>query len=123
MFHTFVLSGDKEQDISNIHQSYKSVCGKFPQKQYPEYTGPRPEISALEANILKALYALNDLATPKEISALAKIEDLKQEALDFLVEKEVLARYERLEDNKRVTRYKITVLGSGCLFHLMPTIS
>jgi len=123
VFHTFVLSGDKEQDINNIHQSYKSVCAKFPNKQYPEYTGPRPEISALEANILKALYALNDLATPKEISALAKIEDLRLEMLDFLVEKDVLERYERIEDGKTVTRYKITVLGSGCLFHLMPTIS
>lgn len=122
VFHTFVLSNDKEKDIKNIHQSYKSVCGKFPQKQYPEYTGPRPEISALEANVLKALYAFNDLATAKEISALAKIEELTQDMLDFLVEKDVLARYEVVEENKTVVRYKITVLGSGCLFHLVPSI-
>lgn len=123
VFHTFVLSGNKEQDIANIHQSYKSVCARYSHKQYPEYTGPRPEISALEASILKAMYALNDLATPKEISALAKIEEITQEMLDFLVEKGVLARYEREENNKTVIRYKITVLGSGCLFHLVPTLA
>jgi hypothetical protein len=69
------------------------------------------------------MYALNDLATPKEISALAKIEEITQEMLDFLVEKGVLARYEREENNKTVIRYKITVLGSGCLFHLVPTLA
>jgi len=122
VFHAFDLSGDQERDIANLQESYKSVCGKFPAKQFPVYSGPRPSISPVETRILSALYALRGQATKAEISAKAKFEELTTEMLDFLQSKGVLERFEVRENGTSITRYQITVAGSGCLFHLAPSL-
>lgn len=69
VFHTYTLTGNKEIDICSIQASYKKIQGKFPAKQYPEYTGPMPELSDLEAKILKAVYSAKGVATRLDIAA------------------------------------------------------
>ena len=122
VFHSFDLTGDKEKDIANLQESYASVCGKFPSQQYPAYRGPLPEISALETAVLRALYKFKGHATQAEILAKSKLEVVTAQMLDFLVDKGVVERVEVLENGERVTRYHITVAGSGCLFHMAPTL-
>lgn len=122
VFHAFELTGNKEKDIANLQESYKSVCGRFPDQQFPLYRGPLPSISRAETSVLKALYALKGQATQAEIKAKAKFEDLSGQMLDFLVDKGVIERIEVLENGSPVTRYTITRAGSGCLFHLAPSL-
>ncbi|TNC79814.1 MAG: acyltransferase [Oleiphilus sp.] len=122
VFHAFELTGDKDKDIANLQESYKSVCGRFPDQQFPVYSGPLPTITARETSVLKALYALKGQATQAEIKAKARFEDLSGQMLDFLVDKGVIERLEVREGGKLVTRYTITVAGSGCLFHLAPSL-
>lgn len=122
VFHSFDLTDDKEADIANIQESYKSVCGRFPNEQFPVYGGPLPEISAREARVMKAVFALKGMATHAEISAKARFEELTGDMLDFLVEKGILEQTQSLEEGQVVTRYKLTVAGNGCLFHLAPSL-
>lgn len=122
VFHSFDLTDDKEADIANIQESYKSVCGRFPKEQFPIYGGPLPEISAREARVMKAVFALKGMATHAEISTKARFEELTGDMLDFLVEKGILEQTQSLEDGQVVPRYKLTVAGNGCLFHLAPSL-
>ncbi|WP_218944227.1 1-acyl-sn-glycerol-3-phosphate acyltransferase [Marinicella rhabdoformis] len=69
VFHTYKLTGNKEEDIRSIQESYKKIHGKFPELQFPEYTGPMPELSDMEAKILKAVYSAKGVATRLDISA------------------------------------------------------
>jgi len=45
VFHTYQLTDDKKKDIAAIQASYESIHAKFPETQYPHYTGPIPDIS------------------------------------------------------------------------------
>ncbi len=63
VFHTYHLTDNKEEDIRSIQESYKKVRGKFPALQFPKYTGPMPELSDLEAVILKTVYSAKGMAT------------------------------------------------------------
>ena len=123
VFHSFDLTDDKEADIANIQESYKSVCARFPADQFPAYGGPLPEISAREARIMKAMFSLKGMATQAEIAAKAKFEEASTEMLDFLVEKGILERCESKDGDKLINRYKLTVAGNGCLFHLAPHLN
>lgn len=115
VFHALPTSDNKDADIANIQESYKSVCGRFPDEQYPVYKGPLPEISAREARIMQALFSLKGMATQAEISAKMKFEELSSEVLDFLVEKGIL---ERVDNQGAEQQYRLTVVGNGCWFHL-----
>lgn len=119
VFHTFTLTDNKEKDIATIQESYKSVCGKYPEKQFPPYTGPVPEFSAMEARVIQALHTLKGNATKAEIAAKTRLDELTTEMLSFLVEKGIL---ERCTDNPegKATKYRLTTAGNAFLFHLQP---
>jgi DNA-binding HxlR family transcriptional regulator len=71
---------------------------------------------------MKAMYSFKGKATQAEISARAKLEELSTEMLDYLVEKGILERDEYNEEGRLTSRYKLTVTGSGYLFHLAPSL-
>lgn len=125
VFHTYhltdnSLAGNKEEDIRSIQESYKKIRGKFPALQFPEYTGPMPELSELEARILKAIYSAKGVATRLEITAKLKAQKLSIAMLDFLIEKGVL---EKVNDNNSEPNYRLTFAGKGCLLHLYPALN
>ncbi|TDR22560.1 1-acyl-sn-glycerol-3-phosphate acyltransferase [Marinicella litoralis] len=119
VFHTFHLTGDKDGDIRSIQESYKKVRGKYPDLQYPEYTGPVPELSDLEAKVLKAVYSAKGVATQLEIAAKLKAQKLSIAMLDFLVDKGVLEK--KPADSDQI-HYQLTFAGRGCLLHLFPAL-
>lgn len=123
VFHTYQLTDNKTTDISAIQASYKSIYGRFPDTQYPSYSGPIPEISDKEARIMSALYSFKEAATHAEIAAKAKFEELSTEMLDFLIEKGVLEQIRKTEAGKTVLTYRLTLAGNGCLLHLRPTLA
>jgi hypothetical protein len=120
VFHTYQLTDNKEEDISAIQESYKKVRGKFPALQYPEYTGPMPELSDLEAMILKTVYLAKGVATRLDIATKLKAHKLSIAMLDFLIEKGVL---EKTNGNEAEPHYKLTFAGKGCLLHLFPALN
>lgn len=119
VFHTFQLTDNKEDDIQSIQESYKKVRGKFPELQFPTYTGPLPELSDIESLILKTVYSAKGMATRLEIAAKLKANKLTLAMLDFLIEKGVL---EKVTTDQSEPRYKITFAGKGCLLHLYPVL-
>ncbi len=125
VFHTYHLINNhlvdnKEEDIRSIQESYKSVQGKFPTLQFPEYIGPMPELSDLEAKILRTVYSAKGVATRLEITAKLKVQKLSIAMLDFLIEKGVL---EKTNKESSETQYKLTFAGKGCLLHLYPALN
>ncbi|PID42085.1 MAG: acyltransferase [Proteobacteria bacterium] len=119
VFHSFVPTGDKNADIEAIQESYKSVCAKYPEIQFPVYKGPLPEISTAEVRVMQAMFALKGMATQAEIAAKARFDELSTDMLDFLVEKGIL---ERISTGGNVVSYKLTLAGSGFLLHMTPTL-
>ncbi|OUR62964.1 acyltransferase [Colwellia sp. 39_35_sub15_T18] len=120
VFHTFELTGDKDNDIQAIQASYKSVHGKFPQDQYPAYIGELPSISEAEAAIIKALYSFKGVATKMEIRAKAKLAELSNTMLTLLTEKGLLEQY-KVSGSANETTYQLTFAGRGYFLHLTPT--
>ncbi len=123
VFHSYQLSGNKDADIKAIQASYSRICGRYPQDQYPPYTGPLPSISEKEAAIMKAIYSLKEAATQAEIAAKTKFESLSSDMLDYLIEKGILEKVIVLKDGKQVSTYRLTISGNGCLLHLTPSLS
>jgi 1-acyl-sn-glycerol-3-phosphate acyltransferase len=119
VFHTFQLTDNMDDDIRAIQESYKKIQGKYPELQYPEYTGPLPELSAQEASILKAVYLARGIVSRVDIAAGMKAQQLSTAMLDFLIEKGVL---ERTTADDHEPRYKLTFAGKGCLLHLYPVL-
>jgi hypothetical protein len=120
VFHTYHLTGNKAEDIRSIQESYKKVRGKFPALQFPKYTGPMPELSDVEAIILKTVYSAKGIATRLEIAAKLKAHKLSVAMLDFLIEKGVL---EKTDCQCAEPHYKLTFAGKGCLLHLYPALN
>lgn len=123
VFHSFKISGDKEEDVQSIQASYKRIAGKFPKLQYPAYVGPLPEISDHEALVLKALYSFKGVATKMDIAAKAKFAGLSTKMLDFLIEKGVLELAGKVNNPHQEPTYRLTFAGKGCLLHLYPTLN
>ena len=122
VFHTYQLTGDKDNDISSIQASYRSICGKYPHNQFPQYIGAIAKVNDTDAMIMKALYSFKGVATKVEISAKLKKKELSSAMLDFLVDKGFLERAVQ-ENNQLEPRYKLTFAGKGCLLHLYPTLT
>ncbi|MHB8949535.1 MAG: 1-acyl-sn-glycerol-3-phosphate acyltransferase [Rhodoferax sp.] len=123
VFHAYQLTGDKDADIAAIQESYKSVYGKFPLRQFPPYAGPIPKISEAEAMAMRALYSIKGVATHAEIAAKAKLHEITAEMLDFMVAKGVLERMKTVVDGKVILSYRLTLAGNGCLLHLTPSLA
>jgi len=123
VFHTYQLTDNKETDIAAIQASYERVHAKFPDIQYPHYTGPIPEISDREARVMRAMYSFKEAATQAEIAAKARFEELSTEMLDFLVEKGVLEVVNDRGEGDKSRTYRLTLAGNGCLLHIMPTLA
>lgn len=120
VFHSYTPTNNKENDIRSIQESYKKVRAKFPKLQFPEYTGPMPELSDIEAKILKSIHSAKGVATQLEIAAKLKAQKLTTAMLDFLVEKGVL---EKNASQGNEPQYKLTFAGRGCLLHLYPALN
>jgi hypothetical protein len=120
-FHTYQLTDNKEEDIQAIQESYKSVYGKFPKKQFPPYTGPIPKISEAEAKVLRAIYSFKGVATLMEISTKTKLNDLSARMFDYLIEKGVLEQVKGSSADE--PSYHLTFAGRGCLLHLYPSLA
>lgn len=123
VFHSFKLSGDKDQDVQSIQESYKRIYGKFPDLQYPGYVGPLPEISDKEALVLRAMYSFKGVATKMDIAAKARFAGLSTKMLDFLIEKGVLEMAGKVNNPNQEPTYRLTFAGRGCLLHLFPTLA
>ena len=121
VFHTFKLTENKEHDIKAIQASYKSIRGKFPSQQYPQYTGNMPKLSEAEAKIIKAMYSFKGVATKMEITAKAKMSELSITMLDFLIEKGMLEKVLPSANNNEPS-YQLTFDGKGCFLHLSANI-
>ena len=120
LFHSYTITGDKDEDIRVIQASYKSVHGKYPKNQFPYYDGALPVLSDSDAIILKALYNAKDKATQLEIAAKMTTQELSLTMLTFLVEKGFISQ----ENGKNLEpSYKLTFAGKGCLLHLYPTLA
>lgn len=119
VFHSYHLTGDKEADMRAMQESYKKVCGCFPDDQYPVYTGPLPEISDVEALILEGIHSMKGFVTLMEIEAQTKRDELSAAMLEFLVEKGVL---EQVDNTDGEPTYQLSFAGEGCLLHLFPTL-
>ncbi len=123
VFHSYQLTGDKTEDVSAIQASYKSIIGKFTEKQYPAYVGPVPEITESEAIVMRAMYSFKGVATKMDIAAKAKLGSLSTVMLDFLIEKGVLEQAGNRIGGKNEPTYRLTFAGKGCLLHLYPTLT
>lgn len=119
VFHSYRITGNKEDDIRSIQESYKSVQGKYPAIQFPEYTGPIPDLSDTEISILKAFYSVKGVATQMEIAAKIRLNLLTTTMLDYMIEKGVL---EKTGSGNEPT-YQITFVGKGCLLHFYPVLA
>lgn len=117
VFHTYHLTDDQEDDIRCIQESYKKVRAKYPELQYPEYTGPLPELSELEAGILRTVYLARGMVSRVDIAARLKAQKLSAAFLDYLVDKGVLEK-----TNDPEPQYQLTFAGKGCLLHLFPAL-
>jgi hypothetical protein len=117
VFHSYHLTDNQEEDIRCIQESYKKVRAKYPELQYPEYTGPLPELSELETRILHTVYLAKGMVSQLEIAGRLKAQKLSASLMDFLVEKGVL---EKTTDPE--PRYQLTFAGKGCLLHLFPAL-
>jgi len=120
VFHTFQLTGNKEEDFRAMQASYESIQGKYPKLQFPHYIGSLPTISDSEAAIIRALYSIKGVATKMEISTKAKVAELSSAMLTLLIEKGLLEK-SNLNNNKTTT-YQLTFAGKGCFLHL-PSIA
>ncbi len=120
VFHSFNVTGSKQKDIAAIQASYKSVYAKFPDKQFPDYTGPLPKLSIAEEKVVAVLYELRGMATQAEIHARSKIDALTTEMLEFLIEKGILEKVSRVIDGDVTYKYQLTTRGTGFAFHLQP---
>ncbi|MDG1751402.1 MAG: 1-acyl-sn-glycerol-3-phosphate acyltransferase, partial [Thalassotalea sp.] len=110
VFHSYQITGDKEEDIQAIQASYKRVAGKFTEKQFPPYEGALPKITDAEALVMKALYSFKGVATQVEISAKIKRKELATSMLDFLVEKGIVEEKPSADKNLAPC-YRLTFLG------------
>ena len=119
VFHTFKLTGDKDDDIQAIQASYKSVHGKHVNDQFPPYIGQLPSISEAEAAIIQALYSLKGVATKMEITAKAKLTKLSSNMLTLLIDKGLLEK-NPVSGSTNESTYQLTFAGKGYSLHLMP---
>ena len=119
VFHSYEITGDKDSDIRSIQESYKIICGKIPQDQFPHYSGPIPSLSEAEVKVMRAIYSIKGLATVMDISAKSKMGELSSAMLEFLVEKGIL---EQLQATDGEPAYRLTFAGKGCLLHHFPTL-
>ncbi len=120
VFHTYRLTGDKEEDILSIQESYKNVRAKFPAIQFPKYAGPVLEFSDAEALVLKALYSAKGVATKMEIAARTKMKEISSTMLEYLVERGVM---EQTSGSNDEPAYQLTFAGRGYLLHHYPALA
>jgi len=117
VFHTFKLTGDKEDDIQAMQASYKTIHGKFIHDQYPPYSGQLPSISEAEAAIIQALYSFKGVATKMEITAKAKLTKLSSNMLTLLINKGLLEK-NPVSCSTNESTYQLTFAGKGYFLHL-----
>ncbi len=123
VFHSYELTGDKDSDIQAIQASYRTVHGKYTDKQFPAYLAPLPKITDAEAAIMRAMYSFKGVASSMEIATKAKLGKLSSNMMEFLIEKGVIEKVASVEDATKGALYRLTNAGKGCLLHLYPTLT
>ena len=118
VFHTFTVTGDKEHDVTVLQEAYKLIHGCKTEKQFPDYSGPVPQLSESQALMMKVLYQLGEQASVVEIETKMKVNGLSRQSLDDLVDK---ALVEKIKTGNEAA-YTLSYKGKGCLLHLFPTL-
>lgn len=119
VFHSFHITGNKEDDIKVIQEAYKLIQGKNTDKQFPDYNGKMPDLSRTEANIMRALYLIGDKATEMQIAAKANFSIQASTMLEPLIE---MGFVDNAVNEFDEAVYELTFPGKGALLHLFPSI-
>ncbi len=119
IFHSFHVSGNKEEDIKVLQEAYKLIHGQNTDKQFPDYTGRVPEISRTDAEIMKALYLVGEQATEMQIAAKANFSVQASTMLEPLIN---LTLVEKSVNEFNEPVYGLTFKGKGALLHLFPIL-
>ena len=117
IFHTFEITGDKEHDIKVLQEAYKLIHGGNIEKQYPDYTGPVPDVTQTQAQIMKALYQFAGPMPFVDIATKMNLDNLDESSVEELVE----AGLVEVATGSKID-YQLTYEGKGCLLHLFPRL-
>lgn len=109
VFHSYRPSGDKEADIAKIQESYKHVCGRFPEEQFPNYLGPITDLEEDEKRLLIALASATQLEN-----------EVLSSQITQLASKGLIDVSEESTSSSNKTTYQLTSKGMGYVFHLTP---
>ena len=115
IFHTYQITGNKEKDIEIIQEAYKLIRGKNPDKQFPDYTGPVPQLNAAQTDFMRALFRINQKATSAEVAAHLNVDDVPASTVTQLVEMNLVQSM--TADNQEAV-YLLSPAGAGCLLRL-----
>jgi len=118
VFHSYQLTGHKTLDMQALQAPYNHIQGKYPQYQYPPYTGPMPTISDAEAAIMQAIYTLQSTANQSNIAAHLSHQHTIASTLNVLLEKGIVSTV----DSSDEPYYQLTLTGRGYLCHLIPIL-
>jgi len=119
IFHSFHITGNKEDDIRVLQEAYSLIRGKNTDNQYPDYVSKPSELSKTDANIMRALYMLDDEATEMQIAAKANFSVQASSMLDPLIEMKFV---EKTVTEYNEPAYQLTVEGKGSLLHYFDEI-
>ena len=118
IFHSFEITGDKEHDVKVLQEAYKLIHGGNTDKQYPDYSGPVPQVTQTQAQIMKTLYKFGCPTAIVDIATKINVDGLDELSVNELVEADLL---DKVETGGQFA-YQLTYKGKGCLLHLFPTL-
>ncbi len=119
IFHSFHITGNKRDDIRVLQEAYSLIHGKNTDKQFPDYAGKVPDLSKTEADIMRALYLLDESATEMQIAAKANFSIQASTMLEPLIK---MGLVEKTVNEFNEPAYQLTFKGKGCLLHLFPIV-
>lgn len=119
-FHTFKLTGDKEQDIQTIQAAYQYIPGKAPINQYPAYIGSLPKLTSEESQIITTLYHSKEALSAAELAKHIGQASLTDSVIPSLTNKLIIDEVLIEVDEQQVALYQLSHMGKGVSLHLMP---
>jgi hypothetical protein len=119
-FHTFKLTGDKDQDIKTIQAAYQYIPGKEPINQYPAYTGSLPKLTSEESQVITTLYHNQDVLCATELAKKLNKETLRDSVIPSLIDKMLIDEVLNETDEDSTALYQLSYMGKGASLHLMP---
>jgi len=123
-FHTFKLTGNKDNDIQVMQAAYQFIAGKNTINQYPPYIGSIPHLTEVEAQVISILYNRDQSMRESDVLTQLNIPQLPEKLLSSLVNKmlidEILTPDASGSDNNSDTSYQLSLMGKGVHLHLTP---